>query len=411
MPRAKKQRLKQRADGRYACRYKDQWFYGASSDEALDAREAYKLAELAGEKPPSQVTVREYAGKWLPVARAHVARSTYNESVAQMEKLLDELGDELICAIKPTQIKGVWSARFLGYSNSYIKGSRTLYAGLFDAAVADGICTVNPVRSQAAAPHKGTFGGHRAITPQEREWIQTLCTDHRAWPAVMTMLYAGLRPAEVKALDIDKSVDLEQGVIRLTDFVHLDGSNHYKVTERGKTDLAAREIPIFAPLREALKDRHGLLIPSASGKQVSVRAWRTVWDSYVSDMEAAINGMQKRWYRRTREHKAILAEAGKLRAEGRDADADAVEAKIPPWIPFTVRPYDLRHSFAAWCRDNHVELNTVVRWMGHADATMVLRVYDEVSDSRSAAEAARLEAILNGSQNGSQDPANPAQTQ
>ena len=172
----------------------------------------------------------------------------------------------------------------------------------------------------------------------------------------MTMLYAGLRPAEVKALDIDKSVDLKQGVIRLTDFVHLDGSNHYKVTERGKTDLAAREIPIFAPLREALKDRHGLLIPSASGKQVSVRAWRTVWDSYVSDMEAAINGMQKRWYRRTREHKAILAEAGKLRAEGRDADADAVEAKIPPWIPFTVRPYDLRHSFAAWCRDNHVEL-------------------------------------------------------
>lgn len=410
MPRPKKQKLKQRPDGRFACRYKDLWFYGASSDEALDARDEYKRREAAGEPDPARTTVREYAARWLPIARAGVARSTYNESVAQMEKLLADLGDELLSAVKPTQIKGVFSEHFLGYSNSYIKGSRALYAGLFDAAVADGLCKSNPVRNKAAAPHKGTFGGHRAITPQERAWIETLCTDHRAWPAVMTMLYAGLRPAEVKALDVDKSVDLKKGVLTLTDFVHLDGTNHYKVTERGKNDLAAREIPIFSPLRPALEGRHGLLIPSAAGKQVSVRAWRTVWDSYVTEMEAAINGMPKRWYRRTRAHKAILAQAAELRAQGKDAEADAVEARIPAWIPFTVRPYDLRHSFAAWCRDHHVELNTVVRWMGHADATMVLRVYDEVSDTRSASEAARLESLLIGSQNSSQPAAATTQT-
>ena len=49
MPRAKKQELKQRADGRYACRYKDKWFMGASSDEALAAREEYKKKEIRGE--------------------------------------------------------------------------------------------------------------------------------------------------------------------------------------------------------------------------------------------------------------------------------------------------------------------------------------------------------------------------
>lgn len=409
MPRPKKQKLKQRPDGRFACRYKDQWFYGASSDEALQLRDDYKDRERLGQRPPELVTVREYAGRWLPVARAHVAPSTYNECVAQMAKLLDALGDVQIADVKPSQIKEVWAERFLGLSNSYIKGSRSLYLALFDAAVEDGICATNPVRAKTAAPHKGTFGGHRAITPQERTWIQTLCTDHRAWPAVMAMLYAGLRPAEVKALDVDRSVDLKAGVIRLTDFVHLDGSNHYKVTDTGKNARAAREIPIFDPLRPALEGRRGLLIPSAAGKQVSVRAWRTVWASYVASMEAAINGMQRRWYRRTRAHRAILAEAERLRAEGRAAEAEAVEAKIPPWIPFTVRPYDLRHSFAAWCRDNHVELNTVVRWMGHADATMVLRVYDEVSDTRSAAEAERLNRIIS-SQNGSQGSPDPAQT-
>ena len=65
-------------------------------------------------------------------------------------------------------------------------------------------------------------------------------------------------------------------------------------------------------------------------------------------------------------------------------------------------PYDLRHSFCVMCRDNGVELNTCIRWMGHADAKMVLRIYDEVSDARSAREAAKLENRLFGSQNGSQ---------
>ena len=49
MPRPKKQRLKQRADGRYRCRYHGQDFYGATEAEALAAREEYKRQEQAGE--------------------------------------------------------------------------------------------------------------------------------------------------------------------------------------------------------------------------------------------------------------------------------------------------------------------------------------------------------------------------
>ena len=39
MARPKKQHLKPRPDGRYVCRYKDQFFYRATEDEALQARE------------------------------------------------------------------------------------------------------------------------------------------------------------------------------------------------------------------------------------------------------------------------------------------------------------------------------------------------------------------------------------
>lgn len=386
MPRAKKQHLKRRPDGRYACRYKGEWFYGYTEDEALQARDDYKQAEREGNVLKPSVTVAAYAAAWLPVARPAVSDSTYHGLAIHLDHLIKHLGDIPMAEVLPLQIKEVYSSEYLGRSQSYIQGAKQIYTALFDSAVENKICRTNPVRFKDAQPHSGTVGGHRAITDQERWWITHYCTDHRAHAAVMAMLYAGLRPQEMKALDIDTAVDFEAGTITLTDFAHMDGSNHYEINGQGKTDNAARTIPLFTPLRQALKGKSGLLITTVSGKQVTVQAWRSAWESYVFAMETAINGCEKRWYGRTKEHKAILDAGGKL----------------PPWKDFTVVPYDLRHSFCTMCRDNGVELKTCVRWMGHADAKMVLKIYDEASDARSAREAAKLENRLFGSQNGSQ---------
>ena len=78
------------------------------------------------------------------------------------------------------------------------------------------------------------------------------------------------------------------------------------------------------------------------------------------------------------EHKAIIAAGGTL----------------PAWVPFTVKPYDLRHSFCTMCRDNKVEINTCRQWMGHADVKLILKVYDEVSADRDEAESERLRNAL-----------------
>ena len=135
----------------------------------------------------------------------------------------------------------------------------------------------------------------------------------------------------------------------------------------------------------AFVDEKTVLITGASGEMVTVTAWKSVYASYVHAMETAINGCPRRWWGKTREHKKILAEGKPL----------------PEWIPFTVVPYDLRYSFCTWCRDNHVELKTCVRWMGHKDAKMILRIYDDAPDSRSKSEAERLEKTLFRSGNGS----------
>ena len=368
MPRQKKQHLKKRKDGRYFCRYKDKWFTGYDEQEVLEQREEYKRMEKAGELSALQCpTVSAYALKWLPIAKVGVSAQTYNEAVILMEKLIRAIGEMPLSEVKPSDIKAVYSESFLDYSDSYIRAGAQLYKDLFDAAQEDGWIRQNPARQKSAQPHKGYTGSHRAITDQERTWIETLCTDHRAHDAVMAMLYAGIRPQEAKAMNIDRSVDFDEGVIHLMDFAHLDGSNHYKITEKGKTDHAVRTIPLLSPLKDTLEGKKGMLVTSADGKPVTIQAWKSV-----------------------------------CRLEGKEKEARAKEAEIPAWISFTVVPYDLRHSFCTMCRDNGVELNTCVRWMGHADAKMILKIYDEVSSDRSKKEAERLEQALFGRQNGRQ---------
>lgn len=44
-----RKQLKQRADGRYACKYKNKTFYGRSSKEANDLLDAYIKKEKAGQ--------------------------------------------------------------------------------------------------------------------------------------------------------------------------------------------------------------------------------------------------------------------------------------------------------------------------------------------------------------------------
>lgn len=375
MPRAKKQHLKRQPDGRYFCRYNGKTFVGRSEDEAFEKRKDYKRLEASLQYNRENPTVALFAQEWLPRAKVGASDQTYKEAAILLEKLTRALGSVPVKDVRPSDIKALYAAEYADKSDSYIRAGSQLYKAMFDAAVEDGLIDTNPARAKSAAPHKGyTDGGHRAITDQEREWITTLCADHRCHAAVMVMLYAGLRPQEVKALDIDRSVDFDGGIIHLCDFAHLDGSNGYQITAKGKTEKAIRDIPLLPQLRGVLEGHHGLVVTSADGQPVTVQAWRSAWESYCFEMEKAINGCEKRWYGKTKAHKAILEAGGKL----------------PEWISFTVTPYDLRHSFATWCRDKGVELNTCVQWMGHTDARMVLKVYDEVSDRRFMDEAKKL---------------------
>lgn len=346
----------------------------------MKLREDYKQEEKRGRI--ASYFVSEYAEKWLARTYPNPNPKTYQSVKRHIQVLSNGIGNLPVSDVRPSDIKQVYSTHYKDLSNEYIKQAKQIFCALFDSAVADGLITSNPARDRTAKPHKGTVGGHRAITPQEREWILTLCTDHRTHPVVMAMLYAGLRPQEAKALDVGRDVDFKKETITVQQTAHTDPDNiqKYVITGEGKTAKANRTIPLLPPLKTALEGHTGLLITSAHGEPVTRTTFNVAWKSYKNAMEKAINGMTYSWYGKTREHKRIIAAGGQL----------------PPWIPFTVTPYDLRHSFCTMCRDMKppIELHTVIKWMGHTDGKMILQIYDAVTDDRDEYEAQRLRNAL-----------------
>lgn len=384
MPRAKKQELKQRADGRYACRYKDKWFMGASSDEALAAREEYKKKEIRGElaPAPSVPTIGEYVLVWLPLHKKGVSEKCYNDYAVQLDALASAVGSVRLDALTVDQAAAVWD-HYSNYSASTIKRARMLYTSMFDAAIENEYCTKNPFKSKYAQPPRGTAGTHRDLTEREIDLIMK--TPHRFQLAAVTMLYTGIRRGECLALtrkDINganlhykritgthnhnicfktASILKAQEII-INKAVRFRGNTPEIVDP--KTEAGKRRIPILDPLRPFLEkfiassgSPSALLCPSAKGDLMTETAFSRCWDSYI---------------------KALSAAAGS---------------------PVNIRTHDFRHTYCTMLFESGViDLHQAMLWMGHADEKMILKIYDHVNAQRSQSAAERLNNALNGRQ-------------
>ena len=376
--------LTQRADGRFRCYYQGKLFYGKTAEEAIAKREEYKHLIKDGMQT-RQMTVSAFANEWLPNAKVNVINHTYNGYAKMLEYLLLEIGSLPLDQVKPSDIKRVYSKHYALYSGSHIRHAKNLYTSMFDAAMEDGYIRVNPCRARSAKPHKGKDGTHREITDEERYLIET--TEHPLRPLLMAMLYAGLRNGEALALDVDRDVDFEMKYIHVEHFRHAY-INQASIDKNGKNRYAPRGIKLFPQLENVLQGMHGLLITMHDGLPLSKSAWKRQWDSYVNTVEARINGCQKRWYGRRKCDKENKEKYLSLMAKGKKEEAQ--QYILPPWKPFTVRPYDLRHSFATYCRDHEIDILVCMGWMGHSDSKMILSIYDHVTSKREEKEYQKI---------------------
>lgn len=419
MPREKRRKLKRRKDGRFRLKYDGQEFY--SSPWAPDERECYEQkAEYQRQKlmglslSGGNTLFGAYARQWLPLHKKGVKRTTYGQYASLLETVLRPVRTVPLSQLTPDDITGMYNA-LDGKSKSYIQKAKLLVRDILDSAVAQHMIRDNPARDKTVDCPKGTAGTHRAITARERELIHQV--QHSFRPMVMAMLYAGVRPEEARGIHVQRDVDFQRKIIHIREAVAFDGN---KIDlGSGKNDFAGREVILLPVLEKELLPLKGYIgqckLPAAQrGKEagedpeddpgiMTQSAYDRAWESYKVHFERALNDFPpgERWWGRTKEHKAQAKQAEELRAQGKPKEARALS--LPPWEKTDLRPYDFRHSFCTMCRDAGIDIKVCIKWMGHADEKMILRIYDHVTDYREQLSAETLKKIGFGQRGGGQN--------
>lgn len=389
MPKAT---YKRRPDGRYRIRYNGIEFYsspGGPLSEAQKQVDEYKRQLALGLKEEALgVSFAQYASEYIAVHKAACKRQTYNLYASYINKAIDFWGaDARIKDITLTDIKALYNHVVdNGYGKYSMDKFSMLIKGLFRTAESDGVIVRNPC-VEVKKPKGLKRGTHRTITDKERELVHECVKTHPMGAAAMVMLYAGLRRGEAMTINVDQDIDYEKKSISVHNSIRFD--RNQPIMSDTKSAAGVRTIPLFDPLPGILKNMNGLLIHNQKGETVSKTVFRNQWRSYLNHLSVKVNGCQKRWYGKKKEHKELIANGKKL----------------PPWQEVKFTPHDLRHSYVTMLYDAGVDIKTAVKWVGHADAKMIMEIYAHLTEEREKAAEIdarkHVENLLSGSKRGS----------
>lgn len=358
----------------YTAWYHGKQFLGKTEQEAKKKRDDYKYECEHGIEKPDPVPVIDLVEKWM-ATKAGIQKRTYNQYVSVMEKMTDEIGNKLVSAVNPADIKQIWK-QYNGLSQSYINKAKFLYKSFFQYAIDNKYCISNPLLAESSKPHKGTKGTHRCLTRTEQMLVETVT--HRVQAAAMFMMKAGLRRSEILALRKADIHDNRIYVLKAVKFV-----NNRPVVGDTKNESSERSVPLFDALSPFIDDIQNYILPDEHGDICSETAFVRAWESYMTDLSTYLNGVQKRWYHLTKEWKQSHPEEYARYLELKEQDKEkAEEYRLSGWTDVSFRPHDLRHTFVTDCRDKGVDIHVCMDWCGHSSERMILQIYDHPSEQR-----------------------------
>lgn len=387
-------KIKQRADGRYRVAvyigYKDgksqyKHVYGKTQAEAEKKAKEIRKRLLLGERiEASDRPLKDWVQMYLDTTEEKVSRVYFSGIRGRLKWWMEQLGEK-------TKVRDIRVSDIQIALDSLAKRSEhtgkplskhtlscyraDLHAAL-QMALRDRAITFNPADSDYVdiaknAPKKERF----ALNDTERQWIED--TPHRAQLAALIMMYTGLRLGELLALTV-ADIDTNAAVLSVNKAVYYgeDGNTPF-LKKGGKTASAARSVPIpdhlLPIIRDAIADRSPfeLVIPDKNGKMLTKSAWRKMWQSYMTDLNAKYGqplGMKRSKF-------------------------------DPRGIPMTIRPitpHCLRHTYATILHTAGVDVLTAQKLLGHSDVKTTLAIYTHLEEGLLVNDIQKLNTYLSG---------------
>lgn len=300
----------------------------------------------------NKLTLSEWAKMWLgmksEMVKSNTYEATYRNSVDN--HILPEFGDRLLDDIKPIELQVFINRKNKVYSEFMVKKMKSCLCQMYDEAVYNGYCKVNPCLHLKIPRRKFDLSDieetdNRIYSVEQMELIKEYAYTHRFGYEVILLIDTGMRRGELLGLPW-KYVDLQNKVIYIRQAVALvKDSNNILTTEIGypKNKTSVRDIPISSELSEILanekaKNKGELVVTSSKGTVCNPRTWkRRHYDVFMADMQ--------KFYQEQ-------------------------EISIPIYTP-----HRLRHSrTSAWVNAD-LNLFAIAKTLGHSDLEMLERIY------------------------------------
>jgi len=232
-----------------------------------------------------------------------------------------------------------------------------------EAAIRWQLIRSNPVKAAGRNPQPR----REEVVPFEPEEVERIAAELGTTygPLAIVAAYTGLRPSEWAALEW-KDVDRTEGILRV------ERAYSYGVVKTPKTKGSRRRVPLPARAAEALEDvprrlSTRLVFPGPRGSYIDLRNWR------------------KREWRPA-------------------VEASGLWTPPPKGQPVTVpcpRPYDLRHSYAAWSLAAGIPAHDLARYMG-SSLRMIDLTYGHLVRGSEEAARTRLDTFTAAAETGAQ---------
>ena len=282
-----------RKDGRYMGYYHELDREGKPTGRrhavySRDPEELYRRIQGL-ESGTGPVTFEQLADAWAERHFERIASKTAEAYTAPLRRLKEHFAGPA-ADVTAAQIQAyLVEMGKSGYARRTVQMSRDVLNMVFNAAILDGVLTVNPC---AAVSLPRNLPSTRRELPEDAaiEAVKNGVGEPFGLFALIC-LYAGLRRGEVLALryeDIDRAARL----------IHVDKAVEYVGNDpkikAPKTAAGVRDVPLLQPLADAIPEGRGLIFCREDGKLLTKIQYRKSWQKYCAAIGCDITAHQLR---------------------------------------------------------------------------------------------------------------------
>lgn len=337
----------------------------AKTDKELTEKIALKKDSLKKGRilTDSAMTVQHWSEQWLKVYVDGKVSEGWVESQKSILKnhIIPHLGRMKIRTVKSIHIQNLLN-ELNGASQSQISKVLIVLNGVFNTAKYNQLILSNPVEG-VKRPIPAKKIPRRSITPTERKYILAVANRHHGGLFIKIMLYCGLRPGEVAALQW-RHINLKKRTILVQQAVKRDGT-----IGEPKSTAGIRSVPIPALLLPDLSASSGAfsyVCLNMHENRYTKTAIRKMWENFVRELNIEMGCQVFR---------------NKL---------------LPPYrVANDLTLYCLRHTYCTDLQAAGIPINVAKELMGHSDIRTTSSIYTHQSEESFWDAAGALERLYN----------------